>query len=580
MTLESFPNELLLELFGFLDAAELFRAFHGLNTRFNALLLRQYRNYRANFYYTVNYQSNLPSLLYLPLIIHQIVSLRLSDNNDEGFPQTNCFFSSGLLLNHFIHLESLSLCYVDDEVTLRKLIIDCHQLTHLTHLKIVKCHAKYMSSRDFSNTLWTLSQLTHCRLDMQDAFCTPTITSLSIKYLSISCHCWQVSQTTDLLRQTPCLCHLHLPLNHLKDNFQITLPSFSSITILKLFNVRSLKAMNAVLLAIPNLTHLKVDTYYINCDGYLWEEIIDGHLPKLQVFHLRMHIPFRGDMNHEQSLQKLVDSFSIDFWLKKHQWYIRCHQGFNSDCKSILLYSLPYTFNDFNLNIFTTTYKTTCPRDINNSPYHRVNNLRYDSLLSEDRGFVQFFNLRSLSIHLPFNKHFEVIVPTLCRLNSLTILSTKENAPFSLQSLLDRAPCLYSLTIQSWPFLQVPLVENTSSSVRQLDLRLDGRGGIGSFFSEVECHHFMRSPLGIQSEQLLIKVEDYRNILDLLNHMENLRLLIVECQLRSTSFERYERESGVLIKWLRDQLPPTSIISKSRLIFNSLKLWICTEKQS
>ena len=581
MTLESCPNEILLESFEFLDTAELFHAFYGLNDRFNALLFTQYQSYHVNFYYIAKYQSNFPALHYLPLITHQIVSLRLSDNNDQGLPQTDCFFSSGLLINRLIHLKSLSLCCIDDEASLRKFMHDCRHLAHLTHLKIVRCHTEYMSSVDFSNSLWGLAKLTHCCLDMQDEFRTPTIVSLSIEYLSISCRSWQLSQTTHLYQQTPRLCHLHLPLNNLTDYFQTILPYFLSISILNLSNVRSSKAMNTVLLAVPNLTYLKIDMHHFNYDGYLWESIIDKHLPKLEIFHLRMHIQLHCDRNDEQSLQKLVHSFCTDFWLKKHQWYIRYHRGFNNDCKSILLYSVPYVFRDFNLNIFSATYKSTRPRDTNHCLYHRVNNLRYDSSLCQDQFYVQFFHLRSLSIHLPFDKHFENIVPTFYCLNSLTILSTKENAQLYLQSLLDRAPCLHSLTVHSWPLLQIPVVENTSASLRQLDLRLDGRGDNGSFFSEVECYRLIHSPLGISCEELLIKVKSYESILDLVNNMANLRLLIVQYQLRSTTFsahERYRRENDILIKWLRDQLPSTSTISKFSLVFNSLKLWICTKR--
>lgn len=47
-----------------------------------------------------------------------------------------------------------------------------------------------MSSADFSNRIWNLTKLTHCRLDVEDDFCRPTVAPLTIEYLSITCQCW------------------------------------------------------------------------------------------------------------------------------------------------------------------------------------------------------------------------------------------------------------------------------------------------------------------------------------------------------------------------------------------------------
>jgi hypothetical protein len=345
--------------------------------------------------------------------------------------------------------------------------------------------------------------------------------------------------------------------------------------------------MKTILVAVPQLTQLKVDAYYINCDGYQWEEIIDKHLPKLEVFRLRMHIQFRGKKNNEHNVDALVDSFRTRFWLEKHRWLIRCHYRSENLYTSILLYSLPNTFGDVELNMLTIPYKSTCPQDTDHRLYDRVNNLCYGSWLHERHPFLQFFNIRNLSIHLPFNKNFGEIIPTLHQLNSLTVLSAKEDAQFHLQSLLDRAPCLYSLTIKSWPLSQMPVVENTyNASVRRLDLRLHRRGISSSFFSikecntffsRKECNTFIRSPLGAQCEELLIQVENHDSVLDLINNMGNLRMLHIEYQFDSKSFSvdnRYERKSDIFVKWLQDQLPTACIISKFEYICDYLKLWI------
>jgi hypothetical protein len=47
--LESLGNELLLDLFEFFDTIQLFRAFHGLNSRFDNLLFNHFQAYRLDF---------------------------------------------------------------------------------------------------------------------------------------------------------------------------------------------------------------------------------------------------------------------------------------------------------------------------------------------------------------------------------------------------------------------------------------------------------------------------------------------------------------------------------------------------
>ena len=74
MSFELLANETLYEIFEYLDAVELFRSFYGVNRRFNSILLVYFRSYRVNFL----------ARYYLSLIIKQIVSLRLSDNDDES----------------------------------------------------------------------------------------------------------------------------------------------------------------------------------------------------------------------------------------------------------------------------------------------------------------------------------------------------------------------------------------------------------------------------------------------------------------------------------------------------------------
>jgi hypothetical protein len=462
-------------------------------------------------------------------------------------------------------------------------MIDCHELQHLTHLKVIKCHPGYMSSTDFSNTIWSLSNLTHCCLDTRSDFPVPTVISLTLEYFSIFCECWGLRQVINLLQYTTHLQYLHVPLNTLNKKWRQKLSPVLSITMLKLSNVHSLYGMMTILQILPNLTHLKVDTYYIDCDGHRWEELIDVHLPKLSVFHLRMRIELLGKKNDEKHINQLLDTFCSPFWLEKHQWFIRCHLISYEKNRTIFLYTMPYGFIDCNLNMFDMPYKSTNPRNDDHNLYDRVKNL-YRITSVECLSFIQFSNIRNLSIDLTFDKKLWENVPIFHQLISITILSTDNDAQFHLQSVLDRAPCLYSLTIQSWPSSDIPIIKNTNTSIRRLNLQMDNLSQNYLFFSNETSETFIRSPLGMQCEELLIKIKSRENILQLVNGMCHLRILQIQYWLDLPCFIDYkqcERESEIFIKWLQDHLPSTCVVlhdNKNRMFNVLLKIWLHLEK--
>jgi hypothetical protein len=98
LALEVLQNELLLELFKFLETTDRFHTFHGLNRRFNMMLLTKSQTYSVNFHSTLKYKLDFFSRSYLSSIVDQITSLRLSNHHDESPSPTDFFFSSGLFL--------------------------------------------------------------------------------------------------------------------------------------------------------------------------------------------------------------------------------------------------------------------------------------------------------------------------------------------------------------------------------------------------------------------------------------------------------------------------------------------------
>jgi hypothetical protein len=67
-----------------------------------------------------------------------------------------------------------------------------------------------------------------------------------------------------------------------------------------------------------------------------------------------------------------------------------------------------------------------------------------------------------------------------------------------------------------------------SPSLRRLDLRINNSKQVSSFLGGKACKTFIESPLSMQCEELLIKVENRDSVLDLIDGMSNLRMLHID----------------------------------------------------
>ncbi len=82
MSLELLCNELLLYVFEFLNDVHLFRAFYGLNYRFNTLLFDYNRSYCLDFRSIHKRDFRTICEKYAPSIVDRITSICLSDDDD------------------------------------------------------------------------------------------------------------------------------------------------------------------------------------------------------------------------------------------------------------------------------------------------------------------------------------------------------------------------------------------------------------------------------------------------------------------------------------------------------------------
>jgi hypothetical protein len=104
-TLESFSNELLIDLFEYFNAVDLLPAFVLLNRRFHSLMFHFCRTFRLDFRSIVEKDFDNFYNPYLLLIKNRTIYLRLSD--DEETPcQCSRLLSINVTLDQFTNLRS------------------------------------------------------------------------------------------------------------------------------------------------------------------------------------------------------------------------------------------------------------------------------------------------------------------------------------------------------------------------------------------------------------------------------------------------------------------------------------------
>ncbi|CAF3901059.1 unnamed protein product [Rotaria magnacalcarata] len=132
-------------------------------------------------------------------------------------------------------------------------------------------------------------------------------------------HYFRLNQLALLVKKTPHLRSMCIRHHDIDDDNDYLSSPLLSVTVSKLFSLRSRPVMMNLLQNMPNLKNLTVETFYLNLDGYQWEKIIVQYLFKLRIFRLKMHIQLTGIKNNEQQLDTLFTSFRSQFWIEQRR---------------------------------------------------------------------------------------------------------------------------------------------------------------------------------------------------------------------------------------------------------------------
>ena len=101
MRLDMLDKEILLNIFEYLDGVHLFRAFYGLNSQFDTLLIANVKTHIFNFQSIFKRDFDLIRQQYIPLIFDRIIAIQLS-NDHETLNQIDMFLSNNYSLQQFI----------------------------------------------------------------------------------------------------------------------------------------------------------------------------------------------------------------------------------------------------------------------------------------------------------------------------------------------------------------------------------------------------------------------------------------------------------------------------------------------
>jgi hypothetical protein len=570
---ESLANELLFDLFEFFNTVDLIVAFFGLNSRLNKLISTHFSSHQFNLQSISKDNFDIICDQHLSLLVDKISSFCLS--NEETPNLTELILSQCFTLDRFSRLKSITLHSIYSLDTLTKITYQCRFVPYLTHLKIINHEDGQNLIRIvvlFDN-IWQIPNLTHCNLNgIRKSFTVfPRMLSTSscMKYLflnNIECNFQFVS---NLLMCTPHLEHLSTTIRSHSENehFECTYSSIHS--------------MKNLLEKMPNLYKLKIETSNLFWDGNEWKEMITNCLPKIELFRFQMKFILEFQLNKEEHINEMLNTFKSDYWLLKHQWFVRYQWNPYDPSNLVTFYTLPYAFNTIHYSNNHRS-KSTCRDQQEYRSYDCVKSLDMSETKSSASHNLSLFTshfrkVDHLRINIPFDDNFLFRFLSLNILTSVELIFSTDSVYDQLQILVDQTPRLYSLKLISCKTLDRTLFHLTSQSIDRLHIKESSSNGSNSV-NDDDCNKLINCPLGVRCQVLLIDILNRSDVIHIIRNMSNLRLLIFKCQSDEKFFRNFSTNDEP-IEWLRNNLSSASSIIRDRLDPSYIHIWISRQKQ-
>ncbi|CAF1554585.1 unnamed protein product [Rotaria sp. Silwood1] len=343
-------NEVIYEIFEFLDFFHRYDAFLNLNQRFKNLLIHSPLSIQIN----LSLMSKSTFQNYYKFILvsdkYRIKSLRLS--NPFVFDSILSSINIQLI---FIQLETLILNNIDSK-SLENLLNHLTFLSSLVSLSII-CIDNIDHPNDFYLQIFRLPILKYCKLSFSKNYKLKSIPMATNQYSSIE----------------------HLIIECIIQ-INILYCFLSYVPQLRRLSCQSLVGYDDVptdiKISLNNVTHVSLDLYHMSFDnleflikqfchkiqvlhisGYVsqehldtqrWKQLILNYLPYLRIFDIQS-VYLAISINNQQTYEYLFNQFNSQFWFER-QWYFDYRRALIRGNRTGIFYSInPYRGKDYRL---------------------------------------------------------------------------------------------------------------------------------------------------------------------------------------------------------------------------------------
>lgn len=446
---EHFPNEILYEIFEYLDIIHAYNTFFNLNIRFQNLFLY------SNLSIQVDISSMTKSTFeqaYEKIIIpnqHRINYLRLSN------PFTvDLIFSPPRVISKFIRLQSLVLDQIKAKY-LENIFIQLSLLSHLQSLSIDLID-RVKNPTLFYLQIFRLPKLKYCRMkfdsenNRESLLLIPNETS-SIEHLVIKNY-FQYQSFNNLFDYLPRLRYLSIDcvecssLSYI-DPSPIILKDLKYVS-LKFNLIRFDELEKLVKNFFRSIEHLRLTSRYdpTYLDAQRWENLITSHMPNLRIFDLNNDSsPRFSSLSYHESIKEFSSSFWTTrkwFFTHQHNWQVRL------DC-GILHSTEPYRRKDYTFHWDFDEHHCSNPYESN---LDIVEHVRIDSKHASTSSGYYFPNARELTLKTCLttpDTHLATALNRILPVQQLTKLNFEYiDCPFErIVDLIRFTPYLHTLKI-------------------------------------------------------------------------------------------------------------------------------------
>ncbi|CAF3026920.1 unnamed protein product [Rotaria sp. Silwood2] len=350
---EDVSNELIYEIFEFLDYFHIYKAFFNLNVRFRNLLTNSSLPIKINIssisksayqqYYTDIIRTNA----------YRINSLRLSNLFIYGLAS-----SPIQILSKFLQLERLILHNIQSEY-LEESLLRLMSLPFLSSLTVTSLD-NIKNKNVIYHQILRLPALKYCKFSLEgysnDDIPLPSTTNdyNPIEHLIINDEMY-LDQLNCLASYAPQLRRFSM---QLRPEYWIQQTKISPLTLnhlthvfLKMNNVSFNQFEQMVVDLFATIQFLRIsvtnsaDMEYMN--NKRWEQLILSHMPNLRIFDIRYEgylSNIAANNNYKLVLDSLINQFTSPFWIER-QWFFALRYYQERSSNWIIFYSTdPYTY--------------------------------------------------------------------------------------------------------------------------------------------------------------------------------------------------------------------------------------------